>query len=169
MRGRIPKPNAIKVLEGNPGKRALPDQPNVLPGAPDPPDSVQSDPVALAEWNRILPQLLDLGLVAKIDAASLAGYCLLISMAHKASESIAKDGVLVVSPAGVKKNPACGLLLDALKGIKAFAVEFGLTPASRSRVSRADSANPDAMEDWLFDPEELDSGFTLPKMGPRTQ
>ena len=170
MRGRTPKPNAVKVLEGNPGKRALPEQPNVLPGAPEPPESVQADPVALAEWNRILPQLLDVGLCAKIDGAALAGYCSLVSLAHNANESIRRDGVLVVTSTGVKKNPACGLLFDALKGIKAFAVEFGLTPASRTRVSRTDPADPTEVEQYLFGPDELDSDFAgLPTMGPRPQ
>jgi len=126
--------------------------------------------VALAEWNRILPQLLDVGLCAKIDGAALAGYCSLVSLAHNANESIRRDGVLVVTSTGVKKNPACGLLFDALKGIKAFAVEFGLTPASRTRVSRTDPADPTEVEQYLFGPDELDSDFAgLPTMGPRPQ
>jgi len=167
MRGRKTKPNAINILEGNPGHRALPEQPNVFPGAPEPGESVKADPVAMAEWNRLIPELVRIGLIAEIDAASLASYCLLISLAHKASDSIRADGVLVVTSGGVKKNPACGLLFDAVRGIKALAVEFGLTPSSRSRVSHATpvDAQQTAFENFLFDPDDGADDSPLPRMG----
>lgn len=156
MAGRRPKPNQIKILEGNPGKRALPDLPNILPGEPEAPESVLGDPVAHAEWRRIVPELMRANLLSLCDAAALASYCSAFSLYQAAAESVAKDGITVASPMGVRKNPAVGIMLDAWKGVRGFCAEFGLTPSSRSKVTRADSnADPDAFEQFLFEDDEM--------------
>jgi phage terminase small subunit len=74
MRGRKPKPTALKMFEGNPGKRAL-NRNEPKPPAETPDCPVHLDDEAQAEWNRITPELSTLGLIARIGRAALAAYC----------------------------------------------------------------------------------------------
>ena len=169
MAGRKPKPTEVKMLTGNPGKRKLPElTPQLPPGAPDAPDSVQADAIALQEWHRIVPELVRLNLLSVADMGALAGYCQAFSLWQQASASVQSDGILLSGPLGKRKNPAVGIMLDAWKQVRAFASEFGLSPASRSKVSHVSSENPDQVEEWLFGPEENpDDGYShLPTMGP---
>ena len=72
QRGRKPKPTAIKVLEGNPGKRALNEmEPQPEKKAPKCP--VWLDKEAKKEWKRISKQLEDLGILTEVDMAAFAG------------------------------------------------------------------------------------------------
>jgi P27 family predicted phage terminase small subunit len=172
MAGRTPKPVEIKKLEGNPGKRELPVGPNILPGEPEPPDSVRNDPVSLIEWQRIVPELMHVNLLAKVDMGAIAAYCQAFSLWQKASESVERDGILIPGPSGVRKNPAIGIMLDAWKAVRAFASEFGLSPASRSKVSHTYRDDDGAFERFLFDEDEESgrSGFPeMPQTGPHTQ
>jgi P27 family predicted phage terminase small subunit len=169
MAGRRPKPTEVKMLEGNPGKRRLPELMPQLPvGAPDPPESINADAIALAEWCRIAPELVTLNLLSVVDMAALAGYCQAFSMWQQASASIEEDGILLIGPLGPRKNPAVGIMYDAWKQVRAFAQEFGLSPASRAKVTHSPSENSDAVEEWLFEPEDLgEEEFSpLPRMGP---
>jgi phage terminase small subunit len=66
MAGRRPKPTKQKKLEGNPGKRNLnPDESD--PDSEIPPMPAHLDPLTQAEWHRITPQLLSLGLISEVD------------------------------------------------------------------------------------------------------
>ena len=57
MAGRRPKSRALKLVTGNPGKRAVPeDEPTAVPGWPDKPDGLGKE--GSAEWDR-LAQLLE--------------------------------------------------------------------------------------------------------------
>lgn len=74
MRGRKPKPTNLKILAGNPGRRPLPDgEPCPDAVLPTPPDFL--DDQALREWERIAPELHQLGLLTRLDRAALAAYC----------------------------------------------------------------------------------------------
>ena len=74
MRGRKPKPSALKMFEGNPGKRPLKQtEPNPTVETKECPVHLNDE--AQAEWNRITPDLHTLGLVARVDRAALAAYC----------------------------------------------------------------------------------------------
>lgn len=74
-RGPLPKPAALKLLEGNPGKRALDLSDGVNPRVeiPSPPKHLGIE--ARKEWKRITPLLEDLGLISGLDRAALGLYC----------------------------------------------------------------------------------------------
>ena len=74
-RGPLPKPAALKLLEGNPGKRALNLSDGVNPRVqiPSAPDHLGKE--ARKEWKRITPLLEELGLISGLDRAALALYC----------------------------------------------------------------------------------------------
>ena len=73
-RGPPPKPTRLKILAGNPGKRPLNDaEPVPAPGRPSCPAWVSKE--GRAEWRRVTRELEALGLLARIDQATLACYC----------------------------------------------------------------------------------------------
>ena len=74
QRGRKPKPTAVKVLEGNPGKRSLNTaEPKPEKKAPRCPSWLEDE--AKKEWKRMSKQLEQLGILTEIDMAAFAGYC----------------------------------------------------------------------------------------------
>lgn len=133
-RGPPPKPTALRILEGNPSKRPLnPNEPKPPVGIPDCPGHL--DQFAKAEWKRIAPILDRLGLLTIVDGAALAAYCQTYSRWAKAEREIKKHGIVMETENGTVRRPEVSIAREALHQMRAFAMEFGLTPASRSRVS----------------------------------
>ena len=135
-KGPPPKPTALKILAGNPGKRKLNvNEPRPPAGVPERPRSVSQDVIAKAEWDRIAPELLRLGLLTVLDGAALGAYCQTFSLWQQAEELLRRDGRTYKLPNGtVCKHPAVGITQQAKMMVRAFAAEFGMTPASRSRL-----------------------------------
>jgi phage terminase small subunit len=74
VRGRKPKPTALKVLEGNPGKRPLNEkEPQPKRQAPRCPSWLE--PEAKKEWKRMAKTLEAIGVLTQVDKAAFAGYC----------------------------------------------------------------------------------------------
>ena len=70
QRGRIPIPTAIKILQGNPGKRPLnQNEPKPIKRAPKCPTWISSE--AKKEWRRMCKQLEIIGTIVKTPS----GYC----------------------------------------------------------------------------------------------
>jgi P27 family predicted phage terminase small subunit len=161
--GRNAKPTALKRLQGNPGKRKLNDaEPTPPTGAPTMPDWLDKE--AKCEWVRIVPILEEMGLLSRADEKALAAYCSSFAQWVAADKMIVKHGPLVVerlsTGSRLKINPAVRVKSDALKLMKSFLIEFGLTPASRSRlsVSKGEEAS-DPFEEFLTGA----AGATQPK------
>jgi len=134
-RGPAPKPVALKVLEGNPGKRALNhDEPKPTPIAPRRPDWLS--PPARAEWARVAPELERLGLLTAVDGAVLGAYCQAYAHMVQAEEVIERLGLVMVLPSGYEQQrPEVSIAMKSAQMVKAFAAEFGLTPSSRGRMT----------------------------------
>jgi P27 family predicted phage terminase small subunit len=134
MAGRRPKPTALKELEGNPGKRALNKREPKPTGTPTCPSHLDAE--AKKEWRRISKELIAIGLLTSVDRAALAAYCSSYSRWIAAEESIQKFGTVIKSPkSGFPiQNPYVSIANTALDHMRKYAVEFGLTPASRSRL-----------------------------------
>lgn len=133
-KGRKPIPTNLKILHGNPGKRPLPeDEPKPPPIAPDCPDHLDGE--AKREWDRIAPELEALGLLTYIDKSALAAYCQAWSRWVNAEELLKKHGVLAKSPNGyLMQSPLLAIANRAMEQMKSYLTEFGMTPASRTRV-----------------------------------
>lgn len=133
-RGPIPKPTALRVIEGNPGKRPLPpNEPKPMVAAPSCPKHLK--PKAKAEWRRISKQLLKLGLLTQVDRAVLAAYCQSWARWVEAEEEVAKRGDVVATTKGNWiQNPYLSVANKAREAMTKLAAEFGMTPSSRTRV-----------------------------------
>ena len=150
MPGRKPKPTHLKLLQGNPGKRALntnePQPPVEMPVAPD-----HLNDVARAEWKRMGERLLRLGLLTVIDGAAFSAYCVIYSRWIEAEEALKKTGAVVRSPSGYPMlSPYYTIANQSLQQMRAYMTEFGMTPSSRSRISLGNAESNDPMEDFLF-------------------
>jgi P27 family predicted phage terminase small subunit len=151
QRGRKPKPTAMKVLEGNPGKRPLNEnEPKPEKKAPKCPAWLE--PEAKKEWKRMTKTLEAIGVLTQVDATAFAGYCQAYARWKEAEEFLSKHGTIFKTPSGyIQQVPQVSIAQTYLKIMKDFCSEFGLTPAARSRisVSTTEGSNDDAMEDML--------------------
>ena len=144
-RGRKPTPTAIKELEGNPGKRKLNDrEPKPEKKAPSCPKWLE--PEAKKEWRRLARKMELMGVLTEVDMAAFAGYCQAYARWKEAEEFITQHGTIVKTPSGYwQQVPQVSIAQTYLKVMNRFAEQFGLTPASRSRIiadiSGADSGD----------------------------
>ena len=132
--GRPPKPTALKLLQGNPGKRPLNKrEPRPEAGAPTRPEWLL--PEAKREWNRIVPELVRMGLLAKIDRASLAAYCQCWARYVEAQKDIETHGATFETATGyLAPRPSVGIANQMLQRISALSAKFGFTPSDRGRI-----------------------------------
>ena len=156
--GKRPLPTAIKKLRGNPGHRAINDaEPVPAKGTPDISQGLSE--LAVAEWNSIVPELEHLGVLSKIDGKALGAYCECYAEWVQAKTEVTERGILIREVVydkhgeeigyKLKRNPAIPIKNEALKLMKSFLIEFGLTPASRARLHIEKPAEPDAFDLYL--------------------
>lgn len=152
-RGRKPKPTAVKVLEGNPGKRPLNmNEPVPDKIAPDCPTWLSGE--AKLEWERLSNKMVNLGTLTEMDMAAFAGYCQSYARWKEAEEFIEQHGTIVKTPSGYwQQVPQVSIAQTNLKIMLKFCSEFGLTPSSRSRMIAGDTkeATVDEMEFLLLE------------------
>ena len=134
MRGRKPKPTSLKLLHGNPGKRPISDR------EPKPPKGETTcpkhlDAPAKTEWKRISAMLTTMGLLTKVDRTALAAYCQVYSRWVQAEDKVRKMGmVVVVGNKHLQKSPYLSIADKCLEQMLKYMTQFGLTPASRTRI-----------------------------------
>jgi P27 family predicted phage terminase small subunit len=152
MAGRKPKPTALRIAEGNPGKRPINDrEPTPEVGEPDCPEHLHGD--AREEWRRIVPLLLDLGLLSRVDRSALACYCVAWGRHLAAEKQLSRNGRLTVETenGNAIPNPLIGISNTAAKLAHKFLIEFGLTPSTRSRlrVSKAEKSQGEKLQEFM--------------------
>ena len=155
-RGRKPTPTAIKELEGNPGKRPRnQNEPKTKKTAPSCPKWLDKE--AKKEWRRLAAKMEQMGVLSEVDMAAFAGYCQCYARWKENEEFISKNGSLVRTPSGYwQQVPQVSIAQQYMKQMERFAEQFGLTPASRSRLI-ADDGNggvKDEMDALLGDGDE---------------
>lgn len=134
MAGPAPKPTALKRLAGNPGKRPLNEnEPRFAVGYMSAPRNLSAD--ARREWKRVSRELLGVGLLTKVDRAALAAYCQAWGTWLEAERKLQEDGRVLVTDKGYAyQSPWVGIANAAVDQMRRFACEFGMTPASRTRI-----------------------------------
>ena len=145
--GRPPKPTALKILEGNPGKRALPkEEPHGTQGAPEMPRGLSKR--AKTAWGALAPALEGLKVITHEDRMALELLCEAYAEWRSATSIIQRrghtftsrkvlgekaDGTLIISEY-VQVRPEVAIQQNAWKRVLSGLQEFGLTPAARVRV-----------------------------------
>jgi len=92
-------------------------------------------PVARQEWERIVGELTQLGVLSSFDRGPLAAYCTAYALWSDAMEMVQKHGAMIKSPNGFPmQSPYLSHLNKQAEIMMRIASEFGFTPASRSRI-----------------------------------
>ena len=133
--GRRPKPTLVKLVTGNPGRRPLnAREPKPEPAIPSCPEELPE--AAKREWRRVAAELHTLGLLTRLDRAALAGYCEAWAQWLDAVAAVQRSGTIVKAPSGYPiQNPHLAIANAAFARLRAMLVEFGMSPAARSRVA----------------------------------
>lgn len=153
MAGRKPKPTAVKILEGNPGKRAINSSEPIAAGTPLMPENLTPD--AARAWGRVVPVLEKMGVIQLSDELALERLCLSYAEILDCNAIIEQLGYVyeVQTKEGetlIKANPAVSMRADAARRFASMLVEFGMTPSARSRLSVSDGSAPrDPLDDYL--------------------
>ena len=119
---------------------------------------------AKVEWTRVATMLDAAKLLSDGDRTALALYCTAVDRAQKAEKQIEKDGMVVTNPAtgAIHAHPLLSVAKEARAQALRYGCEFGLTPASRSKMQApGGEAPPDAdpLRDFLGAPKlELVNG-----------
>ena len=130
MNGRKPKPASLKLLAGTPGKRAINrSEPKPTSSIGDCPEWFPAE--AKEEWDRIVPEMVRLGVFAGLDRAIVEGHCL--TYADMIRD--AKAGKPVRAP--------------ILAQLRFFAGELGLSPTSRARLKTPEKDDGDPTEEFF--------------------
>lgn len=135
-RGPAPKPTALKVLQGNPGKRQLNDSEPTFEKTDEilkPPSYLST--YAKKEWKRIAPMLIKNNLLTDADITTLAAYCQAYHRWIEAEKAIRIYGMVCKTDKGnIIQRPEVGIANKAMSEMVKYGKEFGLTPSSRSQL-----------------------------------
>lgn len=153
MSGPPPKPTHIKLVEGNPGRRPLNDK------EPKPPRGIPKCPPHLSErarglWKKIGPHLDKMGVLTIADGTALELMCEAYAEYWECREVIIAGGATFTSEtlAGglmERARPQVAMQADAWRRVLSMLAQFGLTPASRSKVKTGDTEKVDPMDAFL--------------------
>jgi len=141
--GRPRKPTALKILHGDFAKdpqrrnRAEPQVPSQIPNCPK---WLTKD--ARDEWKRITNEIKAMNVVTLPDRAALEAYCVIHGRWREILRQIAREGLTLDSEHGAYENPASKIAARCEDQIHRYLCQFGLTPASRSRVNVTQETAP---------------------------
>lgn len=159
-RGPLPKPAALRLLEGNPSKRTL----NLADGI-NPRIEVPSVPKHLGlearkEWKRITPLLHELGLISGLDRAALALYCQavgrlseletafngqvdrLVSEKNTYADAVYQASFALTPNGFAQQSVIVQLIKSHREQVNRYLMHFGLSPAARGRVQASNYVQP---------------------------
>lgn len=155
---RATAPASLRLVKGrsegrDSGGRKVTPPPTFQRVAPKPPTWLSAE--AAREWRRVAPGLTRLDLLKPEDRASLATYCETWAMFVLAQRDVARNGLTLVQTTTTREgatiekpvaNPAVAIARAASRDLRAWAGQFGLSPAAESNVKGAaedDRGEPD--------------------------
>jgi P27 family predicted phage terminase small subunit len=161
--GPAPKPTAIKIAQGNPGRRRLNDREpdaRIISRLPTPPDELGARGARM--WKVYGRELIEAGLLTVLGLPCLRRWCIAFEIYETARELVAKTGIVLPAKGGggAYLNPAYNAQSMAAKEMHQCELEFGMTPASATRVK---VANPKQLDLFgqLFE-DDANSDYSLP-------
>ena len=159
-RGPLPKPAALRLLEGNASKRPLDLAQGINPRIEVPSAPKHLGPEARKEWRRITPLLFDLGLISGLDRAALALYCqsvgrlaeletafngqvdLLVSSGAAYADAVYEASHAVTPSGYAQQSVLVQLIKSHREQVNRYLMHFGLSPAARGRVQASNYVQP---------------------------
>lgn len=171
MASPYPKPTALKLVEGNPGKRALPAH------EPKPDGLFRKDAVRLCPknlegsarhwWRHYFRLLAGLRVLTEADLTALEKLASATAERVRYEETLSKSGPLLRHVKQVKVGadkegapifresvwPMVNPLWNVISTIREFELkllrEFGMTPSARTKVTTVGASASDSIEEML--------------------
>lgn len=148
MRGRKPAATHLKILRGNPGKRAL------NQSEPKPAGDLLDAPEWMSEgqkagWNYAIENS-PRGLLKKLDRSVLVAWVVSEDLHRQATGMVEKYGLLTKTPStgAPMQSPYLPIVSKQAQIMLRAAEQLGFSPSSRSRVQMADDPCSDEDDPW---------------------
>lgn len=140
LRGPPPKPHALKVLEGT---DRLDRRPANIPtpsiGRPKKPSHLKG--IGRKAWEHFADELIGLKVLTPKDGTALELLCDAYVEWTEARELVREHGLTYTTTTelgvSIRPRPEVRIAADAWRRMHRMLVEFGLTPAARTRVAMA--------------------------------
>ena len=156
LRGPQPKPTAMKMLEGNPGHQKLNDKEptfDVPKKMPSPPTWLLKE--AKKEWKKLAPTLIAMGVLTEMDLDAFGAMCQNYAYYVEVDKKITKmgksdEGVYFLQQAEsgyLSPHPYLSLRAKYYDLWRKSLSDFGLTPATRSRIVAGGGSGTSAEDD----------------------
>ena len=108
--------------------------------APQPPTYLTD--AAKAEWRRVAPACVELGVLTQTDLRALELLCSALAQEAELVAALSRDGPTVGGVGTTKANPAGRLLCETRAHALRLMSEFGLTPKGRNGLAVAPPPKP---------------------------
>ena len=144
MKGRRPKPDAVKAAQGTLQKCRTNKRQPKSQGVPVSP--FKRGTIAQVKWDEVVPGLQRLGLIDEIDRTALEALCWQYELASVSKQQIEEHGITLETEHGTIKNPACTVNSDAWAKIRSLINDLGLNYLSRQRMESKAVELPEDME-----------------------
>jgi P27 family predicted phage terminase small subunit len=136
-KGRKPKPAELRVLQGNPGHRKIPDVPKSAPvdGKFPPPEWMDAE--AKKEWRKIVKAYESVKMITETDLQLLTAWCTAVSQfisAHKELKKAERKKTKTLED--YKLIRLCQISInEARAALLAISSRFGFSPVDRMKLA----------------------------------
>lgn len=142
VKGRTPKPTALRKLEGNPGKRPINRREPEPTGPLRAPDFVTG--AASEEWDRVVSSMPP-GVYTAADVPVLTVYCLAWVQYRNALALVAREGMTSVgSTKQTCAHPAIAIAAKQADLILRASDRLGMSPTARARLEVQAAEQPES-------------------------
>ncbi|ATJ90721.1 terminase [Acetobacter senegalensis] len=138
MKGAKPKPRHLRVVNGNAGKRPLPEDGHRLESAYAPAPEHLDDYARMA-WEELVPVLVKVGTFTSLDHHALEQYCQIYSRWRRAEEALKAEEADTYETHGKqgtmkRARPEVAIIAECIRLMRSVGSEFGLSPVARLRL-----------------------------------
>ena len=140
MAGRPPLPAKVKHARGNAGKREIKENIAPVAAGPQPPAWVAADPLALAQWNALAPEMIARQMLTVFDVNRFGRYCTFMGVFLANLENLRRCGLVQVGKNGPAKSAIATILLDIDRELRGLEDPFGFNPLVRAKLYAPESA-----------------------------
>ncbi|MGH8578872.1 MAG: phage terminase small subunit P27 family [Gammaproteobacteria bacterium] len=151
VKGRKPTPTNLRLLHGNPGKRPVPKK------EPRPSVTFLRTPADLSDeakrhWRRFARPLYEAGILTELDGLALRMLCEALVLWEEAGREVEREGLVIPGYNGnLVISPYARIANTAFDQVTRLLAEFGMTPASRTRIKTGRApADPNAVDLFGF-------------------
>lgn len=126
--------------------------PALLESVPSAPEYLTDQ--AKTEWYSVCTDLLDLGMLHRVDLALLSAYCQEMANYLNANEHLQKEGFTITFEKAdgseySMPSPWVSIKNKSLENALKIASQFGFTPAARTKISATPQKEGDPFEEML--------------------